>query len=458
MVRTINRKVTLNGLLALVALLLLCTSGCGSGGGSGSNSDPGNGSAPPPNPPPEPPSLQISGLDFSPFQDDQDPNQGAVVSADQIEERMKVIVPYTQWVRTFGCTRGLEYAGAIAHRLQLKIAMGAWIGKDLAANEAELSNLIREAASGNVDLAIIGSEVLRRGDLDPAALLAYIRRFRTEVPNVPVTTADTYSDLLENPDVMAECDVILVNYYPYWEGVDVQNAMAWLHAQHQRVLAAAGVKQVMVSEAGWPSAGNTIADAVPTPENAAFYFLNFVSWAIAENANYFYFEAFDEPWKAGYEGPQGAHWGLWDENGDLKPGMQAVFDGQTMADNWTCRDIPGGIGTPAIEFIAVPPIGSFDNLQGQVWHVDPDQHGVAVYIKVNGGWWTKPYFNDPVTEINCDGAWVCDITTGGTDQLATEVAAFLIPLTYTPPAAASWASFPDELYANSMAYVEVTRN
>jgi exo-beta-1,3-glucanase (GH17 family) len=400
----------------------------------------------------------LYGLNFSPYEGSQDPNQGAVVSANQVERRMRIIAPYTKWIRTFGCTRGLEYAGAIAHRLQLKIGMGAWISADLAANETELEALIREAQSGNVDLAIIGTEVLLRGDLLPADLAAYIQRFRMEVPNVPVATADTYSDLLENPEVMAECDVILANYYPYWEGVGLNAAIAWLHARHQRMVAAAGGKEVLVSETGWPSGGNSIADAVPSLENAAFYFQNFVSWARAEGVDYLYFEAFDESWKSAYEGEQGANFGLWTAAGDLKPGMQAVFDGETVADNWTCMDIPGGSGTPAIEYSAVPPIGSSADLRGQVCHVSPGDYGIAVYIKVLGGWWTKPFWNNPVTPINCDGSWVCDITTGGSDSEATDIAAFLIPLTYTPPTAAWEGVLPAELYTTSVAYIEVKRD
>ncbi len=346
--------------------------GCGSGGGGDSVQ---GGSAVPP-----PIAYQVYGLNFGPYEDGQDPNQGAVISAEQVERRMLIIAPYTKWVRTFGCTRGLEYAGTIAHRLQLKIAMGAWISADLAANEIELEALIREAQSGNVDLAVIGTEVLFRGDLPPADLTAYIRRFRLEVPNVSVTTADTYSDLLENPGVMAECDVILANYYPYWEGVDVKEAIAWLHARHQRLAAAAGGKEVIVSETGWPSSGTTIADAAPSAENAAFFFQNFVSWARAEEVDYFYFEAFDELFKAAYEGPQGAAFGTWTSDGELKPGMQAVFDGEIMADNWTCGDIPGGTGTPAIELTAVPPIGSSEDLRGQVWHIAPgDSRGSGLH-------------------------------------------------------------------------------
>ena len=109
-----------------------------------------------------------------------------------------------------------------------------------------------------MDFAIIGSEVLYRGDLDPEALIDYIRLFRAEVPDIPVATADVYSEFLAHPEVVAECDVVLSNYYPYWEAVDVTTAIAWLHTRHQLVVAAAGDKEVIVSETGWPSAGNQI--------------------------------------------------------------------------------------------------------------------------------------------------------------------------------------------------------
>ena len=63
--------------------------------------------------------------------------------------------------------------------------------------------------------------------------------------------------------------------------------------------------------------------------HAALYFLIFVSWARANDIECFYFEAFDESLKANYEGPQGAHWGTWDKDGNLKSGVQNVFDNQS---------------------------------------------------------------------------------------------------------------------------------
>ncbi|OGY25961.1 MAG: hypothetical protein A2Z24_02480 [Candidatus Woykebacteria bacterium RBG_16_44_10] len=395
---------------------------------------------------------RLYGLNFSPYMDGQDPNHGDQISESQLRSRMAIIAPYTRWIRTFGCGAGLEKAGQIAHEMGLKAAIGAWLSSDLTANEREINCLISLAKAGQADIAIVGSEVLLRGDLSESQLIGYINQVRQAAPGVSVATADTYGELLSHPAVIAAGDVVLANYYPYREGIDINHAVASLHSQHQQVKAAAGGKQVLVSETGWPSGGNTISDAIPSPENAAFFFLNFVSWARAEGVDYFYFEAFDETWKAAYEGPQGAHWGVWDKNGNLKPGMSRVFDGETIPDNWSASSILCGPGTPTIEFTYVPPYGSFDNLKGQVCHVWPADYKVAVYIYVVGRWWTKPYWAWPLTDINPDGSWVCDITTGGVDEEATKIAAFLVPNGYAPP-----EDEPDLIGDNAVAEVIATR-
>jgi hypothetical protein len=100
----------------------------------------------------------------------------------------------------------------------------------------------------------------------------------------------------------------------------------------------------------------------------------------------------------------------------------------------------------------VPPYGSFDNLQGQVLHVNPADYKVVVYIYVpacgNNGWWgPKPYWEFPLTNINNDGSWTTDITTGGCDEDATQIAAFLVPNGYTPPNVGNAPTLPAELFA-----------
>ena len=53
-------------------------------------------------------------------------------------------------------------------------------------------------------------------------------------------------------------------------------------------------------------------------------------------------------------GGGGSHWGLWTAGRGCEPGMQAVFDGETMSDNWTTT--PGA--TPTIAFTTVPAYGT----------------------------------------------------------------------------------------------------
>jgi len=47
--------------------------------------------------------------------------------------------------RRTGFRYGLGKAGEVARDSGLKIAMGAWLGRDLAANEQEIENLIKAA-------------------------------------------------------------------------------------------------------------------------------------------------------------------------------------------------------------------------------------------------------------------------------------------------------------------------
>lgn len=264
---------------------------------------------------------KLYGLCFSPYKDGQDPDYGAMVNEAQLRERMGIIAPHTVWIRTYGSSGGLEHAGAIGHSMGLKVAAGAWLSKDIAANDREINALINESRIGNVDLAIVGSETLYREDLNESRLIDYIQRVRGAAPGIQVTTAETYGELKHHPNVVAACDVILFNYYPYWEGISIDDAMLAMDSVYGDLASLSKGKIVIVSETGWPSSGNMVGNAVPTPENSSRYYREFTGWARTNRVPYFYFDAFDEAWKVKNEGPQGAHWGIWDKDGNLKPGM-----------------------------------------------------------------------------------------------------------------------------------------
>ena len=83
---------------------------------------------------------------------------------------------------------------------------------------------------------------------------------------------------------------------------------------------AAKSKQVIITETGWPSKGQAVLEALPSPENAMKYFINAQQWAGKENVDLFYFSSFDESWKIYQEGIVGTQWGLWDKNEKAKYG------------------------------------------------------------------------------------------------------------------------------------------
>ena len=112
----------------------------------------------------------------------------------------------------------------------------------------------------------------------------------------------------------------------------------------------------------------------------------------------------------------------------------------------------------SVEFTYVPPYGSFNNLQGKVYGVNTVSNRVAVFIHVNGaGWFTKPTCAAPLTTIQSDGTWVADITTGGSDQNATQIAAYIVPASFSHPCVANAFCIPDTVTQQALAGTLVTR-
>jgi len=408
------------------------------------------------------------GVNFSPYENRQDPSAGTlVIDPSQVLARLKGVRGYSQWVHNYSVTHGLETTGALAHQAGFKVALGAWLGPEtdsagtgLASNQQEIANLIAAANRGEPDMLVVGSEVLQRGDLPAARLLSYMQQVRSSVPaHVPVTTDDTYDALLANGEVIAGSDIVMANFYPYWERTRIDGAIASMNSEYRALALAAGSKEVWVGEAGWPSGGAAVNLAVPNPQNAAYYFLAFNSWAQANQVNAFYFEAYDEEWKAASEAAQGAHWGIRTSAGVLKEGMGLVYEGHTLPSAIFMRPVPASTlpGPPSVQVTTVPAYGSAHGIAGVVSGVQTADYVVATYINVSGGWWTKPTFANPTVPINPDGSFSCDTVTGGDDQDATEYEVFVVPSDYAPPPAAGGPSVPADIFSKAVASTDVLR-
>jgi glucan 1,3-beta-glucosidase len=259
----------------------------------------------------------MHGLCFSAYEEGQMP--GHILSEEQIRRRMKIIQPYTKWIRSFSCIEGNELIPKIAKEFGMKTLVGAWLGKDAEMNEQEIQGLIKLANEGYVDIAAVGNEVLYREDLTEDELLDCIYRVKDAIPGITVGYVDAYYEFSERPKITEACDVILANCYPFWESCNADYSLMYMKEMfYQAVHAGEGDKHVIITETGWPSQGEDYKGALPSRENALKYFLNTQLWSKEEDIDIFYFTSFDESWKVGTEGDVGAYWGIWDKNEILK--------------------------------------------------------------------------------------------------------------------------------------------
>lgn len=259
---------------------------------------------------------QMHGISFSVYTEKQFP--GDVIAEAQIRKRLSTLKSHSEWIRVFSSTNGHEKIPKIAKEMGFKVLMGAWIGKDHLENEKEIESLIALCKEGNVDMAAVGNEVLFRGDQDEETLLAYIKRVKENVKDIPVTYVDVYYEINNRPKIREITDKLMINCYPFWEGVSISHANLYLQEMYHQTKKLANGKEVIVAETGWPSKGEQMEQAVPSSINLMRYYSEVQLWAKNCNVKLFYFSSFDESWKIHEEGWAGTSWGLWDVNENFK--------------------------------------------------------------------------------------------------------------------------------------------
>lgn len=267
----------------------------------------------------------LSGLCYGPFRDGQSPNTGVYPTQAEVAQDLALLAGRVERIRLYSSTHIHREIPRLAAEAGLGCWAQAWIGSDAAANEEEIQQLIAIGREGNAEALIVGSEVLLRQDMAPEELIALIERVRAAVPGVPVTSNDTCQVLIDNPELVAACDLVTANSYPYWETVPAQDAVAHVAREYERVCAAYPDKQVVIGETGWPSAGASNGVAVPDPVSQRRFLAGFAQWARSRGVQYLYFSAFDEAWKATGEGAVGAHWGLFNADRTMKTEIRRVW-------------------------------------------------------------------------------------------------------------------------------------
>ncbi len=267
---------------------------------------------------------RIIGVNYGPFRDGQSPDRGVFPTANQLREDMPVLRRIAPCIRTFSGANGFDQIPALAKQAGLKVVPTAWIGRlpaASAANDAEVSRLISVAnQNDNLLFLAVGSEALLRGDVSKERLIAYINQVKQgqvkqgraqQGAPLPVTTAEPWHVWRDNPDLVNAVDLIFLNVYGYWENQPVENAVAYVFQRYNEIKSRYPNKRVVISETGWPSDGESRAAAVPSRANQRRFVQEFIAKAAEQNADAFFFAAFDENWKRRPGAEVEAHWGYY---------------------------------------------------------------------------------------------------------------------------------------------------
>ncbi|MGB4849437.1 MAG: T9SS type A sorting domain-containing protein [Saprospiraceae bacterium] len=392
--------------------------------------------------------VRIPWINFGPYtKPGQNPNYGTIIPDDQIVSLIDALVPYVEGIRIFTPINEFAKIPFLAKQRGLKVIVGIWLGKDTIKNAEQIAKGIVVAKEGNTDRLIVGSEVLLRGDLTPTQLIGYINQVKQACPNIPVSCADVYYEFIAHPEVADACDFISPNIYSFWEGVAIECAISRFHQAYLSLLPIASGKEIFISESGWKSFGPKVLEAEPSLENEIRYDRELLSWSKATGIKVNIFSAFNEPWKGTDDG-----WGIFTNEAILKPGMEILFKKIEHIDStWLCRG-PDNTGNDTLSIDYLPVLGSFDNVKGHINHLVSCDFNIASYIKVGSGYWTKPTFQNPTVSIQCNSKWIVDYTTGGSDEMASDLCFFIVPSDYSPPLCGGCATIPQEVYVHALSW------
>jgi exo-beta-1,3-glucanase (GH17 family) len=296
----------------------------------------------------------LAGISYGPFREGQKPG-GPYPSVEQITEDLRIIAPRWGMIRVYSSREPTEdiLRAVRDNQLPIHVMVGAWLAPTSdAENLAEVEGAIRLAnAYPDVVAAVsIGNEsqVYWSGHRVPTEkLIEYLRMARAAIRQ-PVTTADDYNfwNKPESYAVSAVVDFLTVHAYAMWNQQSLESAVPWTATVYQSIRDAHPEIPVVCGETGWATELDPNGDEVKyikapagEAEQRVFYEA-FTRWAAEAEVPYFYFEAFDEPWK-GSESPREVekHWGLYGVDRQPKAALRSEQSARSL-DPFVTRPAP----------------------------------------------------------------------------------------------------------------------
>jgi exo-beta-1,3-glucanase (GH17 family) len=276
----------------------------------------------------------LIGMAYGPFRQSESPEWGIYPTLAEVREDMPLLALVANGIRTYGC-QNLQTVITATQEIGLPLALGAWLSGDSGADRAEIECAVAEAqASAAVTSLIVGSESVLRGQLTPTGLCAAMQEVRGRT-GLPVTTAEPWHVWIDHPELAACSDFLLVHIHPYWECQAVENAVAFVQEKYGALSSQFPAARIVIGETGWPTQGTGREGSCgplpePTAEQQALFAAQLLEWAGQAGIEFYFFDAFDEPWKCASGRPEvECHWGIYDTNREPKAARSLFVSGRT---------------------------------------------------------------------------------------------------------------------------------
>ncbi len=285
-----------------------------------------------------------NGISYGPYRDGQAP-WGPGPSDEEILEDLRIIEKYWNVIRLYNTDDDTErIVRAIKDNgIKLEVMLGIWISKEEGVpegKESNIRNILRCIRVANeypdvVKAINVGNEtqVFWSGHgVDQNALINYIRTVR-KYTKVPVTTADDHMFWREpeSESVAAEIDFIVAHVYALWNGKTLEESIPWTEETVNIIKKEHPERTVVLGETGWATKYDpdrkgdgeqgTLVKGEVGYEGQEQFLHKLDGWLKATGMTVFFFQVFDEPWKAGYE--EGSdhiekNWGVFYESREPK--------------------------------------------------------------------------------------------------------------------------------------------
>lgn len=284
----------------------------------------------PPYTPPPQPTVTIGGACFDPFRPGQSPLMGNYPTSEQIGQDLDIVSDITSVIRTYDTASTLYDIPYLAGQKGLTVYQGAWMENNNENNQPVIDELVELWWNNlSVDVGIIGddtisTEVLAKNQLINNIIRTQNETYATDSDYMFVTTAEPWYIWEENPDLAAAVDLIMLNIYPYFDGVSINDAANYTIDTWAYVQDLYPDKYVIISNTGWPTKGTTEGNAVPGENNQKKFLNELLAQTDQYDIPHFIFETFDQEWRASYLGEEGANFGLFYDDGTAKPALYDI--------------------------------------------------------------------------------------------------------------------------------------